>query len=270
MSQIRYTHGHHESVLKSHEWRNISNSCRYFEDYLEPGKNVIDIGCGPGTITVDIAKRVFPGKVLGIDMSEGIVAKAKSYALEAEVENIEFIVGDIYNLSNLSQDLGGFDICHAHQLLQHVHDPVGALKNMAMTVKKGGIVACRDSDYGAMTFYPHSEGLEKWRKVYSNLARSCGGEPNAGRHILSWANEAGFSSIIPSASIWCFATQKDREFWGGMWAERVILSDFASQVLERNLASESELYEMKNSWEVWKNDRDGWLVVVAGEVIVKI
>src|SRR5262245_25345231 len=48
-----YTHGHHESVLRSHRWRTIENSAAYLLPYLSPGLDVLDVGCGPGTITID-------------------------------------------------------------------------------------------------------------------------------------------------------------------------------------------------------------------------
>ena len=62
-----YTHGHAESVLRSHRWRTVDNSAAYLAGHLIPGAEVLDVGCGPGTITIDIARRVAPGRVVGID-----------------------------------------------------------------------------------------------------------------------------------------------------------------------------------------------------------
>ncbi|MEU7161670.1 class I SAM-dependent methyltransferase, partial [Streptomyces chrestomyceticus] len=52
-----YTHGHHESVLRSHTWRTAANSAAYLLDAIEPHMEILDIGCGPGTITADLAAR---------------------------------------------------------------------------------------------------------------------------------------------------------------------------------------------------------------------
>ena len=57
-TQPRYTHGHHESVLKSHTWRTIGNSAAYLEPQLAAGLSLLDVGCGPGTITVEFADRL--------------------------------------------------------------------------------------------------------------------------------------------------------------------------------------------------------------------
>ena len=57
-----YTHGHHESVLRSHTWRTAENSAAYLLGSLGPGQDLLDMGCGPGTITVDLATRVAPAR----------------------------------------------------------------------------------------------------------------------------------------------------------------------------------------------------------------
>ncbi len=75
MAQTRYTHGHHESVLRSHSWRTAENSAGYLLAHLQPGQSLLDIGCGPGTITVDLARRLSPGRVVGVDAAAGIVER---------------------------------------------------------------------------------------------------------------------------------------------------------------------------------------------------
>jgi ubiquinone/menaquinone biosynthesis C-methylase UbiE len=64
-----YTHGHHESVLRSHRWRTVENSAAYLVPFLRPGLDLLDVGCGPGSITQDFATRVAPGRVCGLDRS---------------------------------------------------------------------------------------------------------------------------------------------------------------------------------------------------------
>jgi ubiquinone/menaquinone biosynthesis C-methylase UbiE len=51
-----YTHGHHDSVLCSHAWRTAGNSAAYLLGELHPGQRLLDVGCGPGTITLDLAR----------------------------------------------------------------------------------------------------------------------------------------------------------------------------------------------------------------------
>src|SRR6059058_4300608 len=102
-----YLHGHHESVLRSHRWRTAENSAAYLLPRLRSGQRLLDVGCGPGTITVDLASRVAPGAVLGIDPSEEVVARAQANAPDvaargeggrAEGIEVRFAVGDVYAL----------------------------------------------------------------------------------------------------------------------------------------------------------------------------
>src|SRR5664279_6105553 len=105
---MTYTHGHHESVLRSHRWRTVENSAAYAAPYFVTGARVLDVGCGPGTITVDIAGRVAPGRVLGIDPSADVIAAARESA--SGVENLGFATGDVYALDHAD---ASFDVVHA-------------------------------------------------------------------------------------------------------------------------------------------------------------
>src|SRR6478752_6406761 len=151
-----YTHGHHESVLRSHRWRTAANSAAYLIAELRPGQTVLDVGCGPGTITADIAALVAPGRVTAVDTSTGVLDRAAEAAAERGVDNVGFTTADVHCL-DFPDD--SFDVVHAHQVLQHVGDPVQALREMRRVCRPGGVVAARDSDYGAFTWYPASPVL---------------------------------------------------------------------------------------------------------------
>ncbi|MEZ5208347.1 MAG: methyltransferase domain-containing protein [Acidimicrobiales bacterium] len=145
-----YTHGHHESVLRSHTWRTAENSAGYLLDHLRPGMDLLDVGCGPGTITLDLARRVAPGRVVGVDASDAVIAEAQARATETG-SAATFAVGDVYALD--AEDRS-FDVVHAHQVLQHLADPVAALRELRRVVRADGVVACRDSDYAAFVWAP--------------------------------------------------------------------------------------------------------------------
>src|SRR5205823_755720 len=155
--RVTYTHGHHESVLRSHRWRTAENSAAYLLPLLRPGSRLLDVGCGPGTLTVDLARLVAPGEVVGIDVADAVVAEARQHALEAGVANVTFECGDF---REHRFDEASFDVVHAHQVLQHLRDPVGAVTKMASLARPGGVVAARDADYSAMTWAPTDQRLD--------------------------------------------------------------------------------------------------------------
>jgi ubiquinone/menaquinone biosynthesis C-methylase UbiE len=264
---VTYTHGHHESVLRSHRWRTAENSAAYLLPELVPGTSVLDVGCGPGTITVDLARRVAPGEVVGIDASADVVAAATATAEEAGSTGVRFAVGDVYALDHPD---GSFDVVHAHQVLQHLADPVAALREMGRVARPGGLVAVRDSDYAAMTWAPLDPRLDRWLELYHDLARANGGEPDAGRHLRAWAHRAGFAAVRSSASVWCFATDEDRAWWGGLWADRVTASAFAEQAVVAGLSTPGELQDLADAWRAWAAQPDGWFAVLHGEALCEV
>ena len=115
-----YLHGHHDSVLRSHRWRTAENSAGYLLPRLPADARVLDVGCGPGTITADLAARVPDGQVTGIDAAGDVLALARQEAERRGQANVRFDVGDVYDLGF---DDGTFDVVHAHQVLQHLSDP---------------------------------------------------------------------------------------------------------------------------------------------------
>jgi ubiquinone/menaquinone biosynthesis C-methylase UbiE len=262
----RYTHGHHESVLRSHRWRTVENSAAYLLPELAPGVSLLDVGCGPGTITVDFAARVAPGEVLGIDAAPAAIEAATAAAAEKGTTNATFRTADVYAL-DIDDD--AYDIVHAHQVMQHLADPVAALREMRRVCKPGGVVAARDSDYTAMAWYPADPVLDQWLTQYMRVARANDGEPDAGRFLLAWAHAAGFTDVTPTASAWCYATPDDRQWWGDLWADRVTESALGRQAVEMGAATEADLQSIAEAWHRWTAHPDGWFAVLSGEILAR-
>jgi SAM-dependent methyltransferase len=261
-----YTHGHHPSVLRSHTWRTAANSAAYLLPFLRPGLDLLDVGCGPGTITCDLAGLVAPGRVVGIDAAEGIVVQAQELGRSRDVSNASFRTGDVYRLD--FED-GAFDVVHAHQVLQHLARPADALVEMGRVLRPGGVVAVRDGDYGAFSWAPDDPVLDGWLDLYHRVTARNGGEADAGRYLLGWVQAAGFVDAVASSSTWTFADPVARAWWGGLWAERVESSAFADQCLEHGLADRAGLAEMARAWSRWAEAPDGYFAAVHGEVLAR-
>ena len=261
-----YTHGHHESVLRSHQRRTAEDSAAYLLPHLRPGSSVLDIGCGPGTITADLAERVAPGTVLAADESAGVLDVARAEIQRRKLSNVTFATADAHRLDYPDD---AFDVVHAHQVLQHVPDPVRALGEMRRVCRPGGIVAARDADYAGFIWFPRIPELDVWLDLYGKAHRANGGEPDAGRRLLSWALAAGFDDITPTGSVWCYATPATRNWWGGMWADRILHSGIAGQLLALGLATAAQLEAISAAWRAWAAAPDGWLSMPHGEVLCR-
>jgi SAM-dependent methyltransferase len=261
-----YTHGHHESVLRAHRWRTAENSAAYLLPHLKSGVTLLDIGCGPGTITADLARTVAPGRVTALEVTDAALDLARAEIESRGLATVGFAVGDVHAL-DFADDT--FDVVHAHQVLQHVGDPVTALREMRRVTKPGGIVAVRDGDYAAFTWFPELPELHEWLDLYERVARGNGGEPDAGRRLLSWANQAGFAEVTATSSTWCFADPADRAWWGGIWADRILASDLARTALTTGATTQDDLRRLSAGWKRWADDPDGWISLLHGELICR-
>lgn len=260
-----YTHGHDESVLRSHRSRTAETSAAYLLPLLTPTDRLLDVGAGPGTITVDLAERV--AHVTATEVGEAELDLTRATAVQHGAQNIDFRTADVHALP-FADDT--FDVTHAHQVLQHVGDPVQALREMARVTKPGGIVAVRDSDYAGFCWWPQLPALDHWLSVYYAAARANGGEPDAGRRLLSWAHAAGLRDVQATSSTWCYATAADRAWWGGMWADRILNSAIAPQLIQSGIATTADLHEISDAWRQWAADDDGWISLLHGEIISRV
>ena len=279
MTRNAYTHGHHESVLQAHRWRTAENSAAYLLPRLRPGMSLLDVGCGPGTITADLATRLAPGgRVLGIDPAPEAVEQARSAVaavreslragVEADVQvEADVRVGDVFTLESTLAPGEKFDVVHAHQVLQHLSDPIAALREMGRVCAPDGMVAVRDSDYSGFTWFPAVPELDEWLDLYRAVARGNGAEPDAGRHLKGWALAAGLDVVSSTAAVWCFASPQDVAWWGGMWAGRVVGSGMAEQALQRGLAGADDLKRLAQGWRHWAASPEAWFAVLHGELL---
>ncbi|MBM4411306.1 MAG: methyltransferase domain-containing protein [Chloroflexi bacterium] len=242
----RYTHGHHTSVVGQHARRTAEVDAAFLLPHLRPGMRLLDVGCGPGTITTGLARAVAPGEVVGIDVVPAILDQARE--ANAGIPNVRFEEGSVYALSYPD---ASFDVCHAHQVLQHLTRPVDAAREMRRVLKPGGLAAVRDADYATMTASPRTPEIERWLALYHEVASRNGAEADAGRRLPGWLQDAGFQDVTVSATTVLFHDRAAVENWGLSWAERVTHSALATQAVEYGLASTADLEAIADGWRRW-------------------
>lgn len=267
MAPDPYLHGHSDAVMKSHTWRTVENSAPHLVPHLASGLRLLDVGCGPGTITVDLAERVAPGEVVGFDVSVDVIDRANALLGEPGApSNCRFRTDDVYAIDAAD---GSFDIVHAHQVLQHLTDPVAALREMRRVLRPGGLLAVRDADYGGMTWAPANPEIDEWMAIYQAVAAEQGSEPDAGRYLLGWVQDAGFVDIETTVASWTFATPDDRAWWGDLWADRVENSSFATHAIAQGRADHDDLARLAQGWRRWIEEPAGFFMCPHGQVIAR-
>ncbi|KAI1366529.1 ubiE/COQ5 methyltransferase [Xylaria arbuscula] len=267
--QAVYTHGHHASVVNSHARRTAQNSAAFLIPHIKPNYRILDVGCGPGSITVDLAQLVSQGSVIGIDSVEDVLSQARGLARDRGVEgNLTFQKHDANELPFAD---GEFDIVYCHQVLHHVNDPVAILKEMVRVTRKGGIVAAREVDYGALSWYPELLGIQKWEDIHMAVMNSNGAHPKAGRYLKAWAREAGFKSedITFTWDPWNYQ-EGEAVIWGKSWSDRAIHSSYATTSLSKGIATQEDLNEVSETWRKWGETEGALIIIPNGEILCRV
>ncbi len=260
----RYTHGHHASVVGQHARRTAERDAAYLLPRLQPGMRLLDVGCGPGTITAGLARAVAPGEAIGIEVVPEVLVQAREHAAAEGVTNLRFEEASVYELPYAD---ASFDVVHAHQVLQHLTRQEDAAREVLRVLKPGGVFAVRDADYATMIAWPRSRQLDRWLEVYHQVATRNGAEADAGRRLGAWLRAAGFVDLVTTGTAVIFSTPEETRNWGYSWAERSQHSSFGKQAVEYGYASEHELEEIASAWRDWADHPDAFFTYTNVEVI---
>lgn len=219
MSTESYTPGHTENATAFMAGRTFESHGRFFAGYLEPGLQVLDCGCGPGTITLGVATLVAPGEVVGVDFGESQIAAAQNNASAAGVTNVSFQTASGYELPFAD---ASFDRVFSHALLEHLQEPVKAMKEFHRVLRPGGIAGVCSPDWGGFLFAPESAELTAAVKTYRDLQAANGGDVEVGRKLGVHLSAAGFSDVRVDARYECY---EDRERIGEYLAQQLDLKN---------------------------------------------
>lgn len=248
--------------------RGIDNSVPYILPYLNslpPNFVFLDVGCGPGTITIDVARRFPQATILAIDGGEASLQSAKENAAAVGVKNIQFALGDALDLQSLSfpEVQGGCDFVHAHQVAQHVRDAKQMLKCMRAASKPlTGVVALREAEHGAMTAYPETEAMKMGTELYQKMAIAKGSDPLVGRKLVQHALSVGYKREEVEASVdcnWIFSTPDERQ-------EFMIIMQAATEAFE---AAGIDASKIKQGWKQWNETEYAWLAFPCSRVVCR-
>lgn len=195
-SHESYTPGYSEPTLRLMLKRTAAKHAAFFTPFLHRGMRLLDCGCGPGTITIDLAELISPGQVFGIDLEPDQLRSAQHRAREQRT-HASFGVASVYALPFCD---GYFDGLFAHALFEHLREPVRALQEMRRVLRPSGFAGIRSPDWAGWVVYPPNPWIEQAFDLFKEMQVANGGNPHVGRALKGLLRESGFSNISISAS----------------------------------------------------------------------
>ena len=240
--------------------RTVAKCCAYLQPHIKPTSRILDVGCGPGSITIGLARLVPQGHVVGVDISSDALARARSIGQALDITNLEFMQGDAQAMQAHSDE--SFDIVHSHQLLLHLSDPVGALREMRRLVKPGGIVAARD--VATTIVVPMNPVLGKQLELFDRIYSDRGAHADGGKYTHVWAHEAGFAwdKMEMSCGAWEFSGAEGRQAW-----TESAKDSLRKVAVAGGYATEEEMDEARIAWDEWGKKDDARFMSIDGQIL---
>jgi len=196
MRTDEYTPGYSSPMLEFMARHSAEVEAAFFLPQLKPGTDLLDAGCGPGSITLGLARAVSPGRVIGIEIEDSQFERARETA-EHDGLNVEFRKANVYELPFANQQ---FDAVFSHAVLESLNDPVAALAEFRRVLKPGGVIGLRAGDLGGLLIDAESEGPAQAFAAYLAQQKTSAKDPNVGRKLARLMRRAGFAVDKVTAS----------------------------------------------------------------------
>ena len=232
-----YAFGYSPAAVGMMEGRSAEANARFFLIHLTPGMRVLDIGCGPGSITVGLAEAVAPSEVVGLDIEPSQVALGRDRAASLGLSNCRFEAGSVIDLPLEDHSV---DAVFGHTILMQFRDLDPVMAEISRVLKTDGLIGFREIDFGASLYHSETSAL---REVMSILRRSIlhnDGNPDIGRTLPMIFANAGFDILSAAATYACATTPQAK---AGMYAAMAHLweqSDFVAQAESLGWISSSD------------------------------
>ena len=256
-----YTMGYSDDFQKLLRRRNAGSSAAHLLPHLKPGMRVLDFGCGPGTISVGLAKAVEPGELHGIDMEESQIEMARAAASAGGHRNAAFQTADV---TDLPFEDGSFDVAHCNALLMHVPDTKAVLTEVRRVLKPGGIISSREMFVDSSFLEPELSG--GW-DTFSKLITANGGHPQMGKELKRVFLEAGFSDISAGVSFEPFVTDEDIDFLHDFIIGWFFAPGTVEAATKHGLATEEQFSDWRALLDQWRETPGALAGFAWGEAI---
>lgn len=257
-------YGHdYKGAMTQHAFtqRTVEKQGGFFLPHLRDGMNLLDCGCGPGTITVGLAQAIPSGHVTGIDIAESQIELARERSAELELSNTTFETASVYELPYPDNQ---FDAVFGHAIMEHMQNPVTVLKEMHRVLKPGGIVGVRSPDLGTAMYAPADDKIDKMIEILTKLR---GKNSFIGRRLRALVHEAGFINTVGTASVESHGTTEATRSRASIMADEFSSLKTVEAITQAGLADAAFMERATQNLRDWGNRPDAFISITWGEAV---
>ena len=258
--------GYGKEILETQLRSTAEANAEYLLPNLRPGLRLLDFGCGPGAISVGLAKAIAPGEMHGVDMEESLIELARSMAASQGQDNAIFHVGDV---TDLEFEDSFFDVAHCRSVLMHVPDTAAVLSEIKRVLKPGGIIACREMICESAFAYPDFGILRRSWDMFEDLLQADDGHPQMGKELKGHFQEAGFADVQMSASSSIYTSPEGIAAIYRVVSQWLLSPEIAQAAIKYGASSEELVHNLKVAYDRWKEHPGALFSFAYGEAIGK-
>ena len=258
--------GFSDEFLRTMRRFTAQTSAAHLLPRLRPGQRVLDFGCGPGAISVGLAKAIDPGQLHGVDMEASQIDLARQFASSANCENATFHVGDVTRLE-FEDDF--FDVAHCHNVLMHVPDTEAVLAEVMRVLKPGGIISCREMNCQSSFTNPDFGVIRQAWDMFEDLLSADDAHPQMGKDLKLHLVAAGFECIDANASFDVYSAPEDVAFIYGMAQEWFLAPEITEAAIKYGAATESLCRRIAAAYDRWRDHPGAIAGVAYGEAVAR-
>lgn len=262
-----YTLGFSDKIVEVLQTYSVESQAAHLLPHLRNGLRVLDFGCGPGTISVGLAKAVEPdGELHGIDMEESHIQLARRIAQAGGHANATFHVGDV---TNMPFEDAFFDVAHCHSVLTFIPDTQAALAEVKRVMKPGGIISCREMASGSSFLYPDSGLIRRGLDMFEDVISYDEGHPQMGRELKGHLLQAGFEDIRATASFDSYGSPEEIALIYSITVDWFLRLDILERVMRYSATTDRLWEDIESAFDKWKDLPNAFAAIGFGEVIAR-
>ncbi|MBT9315799.1 methyltransferase domain-containing protein [Leptothoe spongobia TAU-MAC 1115] len=261
-----YTLGYNPVSVAIMASRTAQHNASFFREHLAPGMDVLDVGCGPGSITVGLADIVTPGKVIGIDIEPSQVALGQSRAQKLGLSNCQFETASVVDLPMADQT---FDAVYGHTILMQFADISSTLSEIKRVLKPGGLVGFRENDLSASLYHSETSSLKEMMEIFRRAMIHNAGNPDIGRLLPSVLSQVGFDLVSVDASYSYASTTADKKVMYAAMAQLWKHADFPTQAEKLGWITSQERHQMPERLILEAKEPDSFNAIPCIEIVAR-